>query len=424
MDSARADALSARSRIAAGAWIDRSAESFRHLPPPAAEVWLGESAPQRPGACDASPLAGAGWTLHPVGRTLPSRIDARWLDAADPAQRAELFAGLAAPGDEDAAPFAWAHRALVRHGLRLRIGGARDVYGGGLDETVWLQLRHQPRAEVEAPMLVIDLQPGAQVVLIETHEREASPATTCERALVQNLHVHLRLGSGASLRHLRVVAPGAQDRVAHHVHARLDRRAVYHQGLLASGCGYHLQRSAIELPGAQARARTAGVLLADASTLEQQVRITHAAAHTSSTADALALGSGSARIVVNTHTRIEPGADDADVRQRLSGIPTAGQPRLVLRPHLEILHDRVQAAHGATWGAMPEEALFYAAQRGLGEREARALILEGMASAVLARSLDTPELMALLDVDGRLARTVARHLGSPLEADLRGARHA
>jgi Fe-S cluster assembly protein SufD len=111
MDSARADALSARTASHAG-WIPRSADSFRHLPPPGAEVWLGEPAPQPTGTCDASPLAGAGWTCTRWARPA-GRVDARWLDAADPAQRAELFAGLPAPGDDDAAPFAWAHRALV-----------------------------------------------------------------------------------------------------------------------------------------------------------------------------------------------------------------------------------------------------------------------------------------------------------------------
>lgn len=426
MDSARADALSARSRIATGAWIPRSAESFRHLPPPAAEVWLGEPAALHPGACDASPLAGAGWTLHPVGTTPPGRVDARWLDAADPVQRAELFKGLPAPGDEDAAPFAWAHRALVRQGLRLRIGGATDTRGAGRGETVWLQLRHQPRAEVEAPMLVIDLQPGAQLVLIEAHERDAAPETSaagCRRALVQNLHVHLRLGAGATLHHLRVVAPGTQDRVAHHVHARLDRGALYHQGLLVSGSGYHLQRSAIELFGEKAEARTAGVLLADTSNLEQQVHVTHGAAHTASAINVLALGSGSARIVANAHTRIAAGADEAQARQRLSGIPTAGQPRLVLRPHLEIHHDRVQAAHGATWGALPEDALFYALQRGLEERAARALILQGLAGATLARALDLPGLMDTLGVDERLGRSLARHLAGVTGHDVPGVCH-
>jgi Fe-S cluster assembly protein SufD len=425
VNTARADALSARSRISAGAWIPRSAESFRHLPPPAAEVWLGEPAQPQASRCDASPLAGAGWTLLPMGTTPPGRVDARWLDAADPVQRAELFAGLPAPGDEDAAPFAWAHRALVRQGLRLRIGAASERRSAGREETVWVHLRHQPRAEVEAPMLVIDLHQGAQLVLIEAHEREAPHATGCQRALVQNLHVHLRLGAGATLRHLRIVAPGVQDRVAHHVHARLDRGARYHQGLLASGSPYHLQRSEIDLFGEQALARTAGVLLADASSvLEQQVQVAHGAAHTASTVDVLALGSGSARIVANAHTRIAPGADEAQARQRLSGIPTAGQPRLVLRPHLEIHHDRVQAAHGATWGALPEDALFYALQRGLDERAARALILQGMAGATLARALDLPELMTLLDVDGQLGRALARHLAVAARPDAPGACYA
>ena len=158
------------------------------------------------------------------------------------------------------------------------------------------------------------------------------------------------------------------------------------------------------------------MLFAAGSTLEQQVRTTQGAQRTSSRVDTLALASGTAHIVVNAHSRIDPGADDAEVRQRLTGIPTDGQPKVVLRPHLEIHHDRVQAAHGATWGALPEEALFYAAQRGLDEREARALIIEGMASASLARCLETPGLMAELGVDRLLASTVARHLAGPTDA--------
>lgn len=410
MDAARADALSARSRVAAGDWIPRHAESFRHLPPPPAALWLGDTTPAP--ACDASPLAGAGWTLHPVGRTRQGRVDARWLDATDPDQRRELFAGLPTPGSDDAAPFAWAHRALCRQGLRLRIGdGVR-----GHTQTVWLELRYQPRAEVEAPLLVIDLLPGVHCVLIEVHERSPEQVGSgCQRTVVQNLQVHLQLGHGAELRHLRVATPGQGDHLAHHLHAQLDTDAVYHQGLLASGSGYHLQRTTIELAGARASARTAGVLFGHDSALEQQVRVSHRADHGASAVEALALGSGHARMVVNAHTCIAPGADEAEVRQHLNGIPTHGQPKLVLRPHLEIHHDRVQAAHGATWGALPEDALFYAAQRGLAEHDARALIIKGMASASLARCLETPGLMDTLGVDSLLDRSVARHLDKPPE---------
>ena len=98
------------------------------------------------------------------------------------------------------------------------------------------------------------------------------------------------------------------------------------------------------------------------------------------------------------------------MRQRLNGIPLAGEPRLVLRPHLEILHDKVQAAHGATWGALPQEALFYARQRGLDETSARALIIEGMATALLERCFDDPDTLATLMADGLLARTIAQQL--------------
>lgn len=413
MNIARADALSARSHLADGNWIPRTAESFRHLTPPAADVWLGDDPASSQSDCDAAPLDGAGWSLHPVGEAAQGRVDARWLDAADPVQRAELFADVSMPeNSDDAAPFAWAHRALCRQGLRLRIGTPSGTGAPG-GETVWLQLRHQPRTQVEAPMLVIDVLPGVHCVLIDTHTREGA---ACDHALVQNLHVHLRLGANATLRHLRVVAPGAQDRVAHLVHARLEEGALYHQALLASGSAYHLQRSVVDMShGESARARVAGVLMANGTALEQQVRMAHGSSRTVSAVETLALGSGKAKIVVNAHTRIAPGADASEVHQRLSGVPTGGQPKLVLRPQLEIYHDNVQAAHGATWGALPEDVLFYAAQRGLDERDARALIVEGMARASLAACLDTPELMDSLDVDSIVTRSVSHHLDGMAE---------
>lgn len=400
MDSARADALAARSHLAAQGWIARNAEAFRHLPPPDAGVWLGEAPDAE---CTASRFEG-GWQLHPVPNTPGVSVEARWLDAADTAQRRELLAGLPPPGDGPAAPYAWAHRALVRDGLRLRIGGqARD------DAAVWLRLDRRPGAPVEAPLLVIELQPGARCVLVESHERDPS-GRLCPHGTVQNLQVHVRLAAGASLRHLRVALPGADDHIAHHLDVRLERDAVYEQCLLAGGSRYHLQRSVLDLRGAGAVAQAAAVLLAADAALDQQVQAQHGAPRTRSSVRTLALGSGAARVVANAHATIAAGCDEADARQRLAGIPTAGQPRLVLRPHLEIHHDQVQASHGATWGALPQDALFHARQRGLGERAAKAMILHGMAGAALGQALSDARLLEETGMDERLAGAVARHL--------------
>lgn len=380
----RADAIAARRHLAAQGWIGRDSESFRHLPPPDARSWLGDA--------DAAELTmRTAWRLEAPG----AHVQARWLDAADPSQRIELFAGVPAPGEHgDAAPFAWAHRALVRDGLRLRIGPAPRP------EPAVVRVTRAARDTVEAPLLVIDLLPGADCVLLESHE----PA-----AATQNLQVHVRCGAGARLRHWRVVRPQAGARVAHCVQARVAEGARYDQRLIASGAAYHLQRTLLDLGGRSAAAGARGVLLAADGALEQQVHARHAAPATHSDVEMLALGSGAARIVANAHTRIAAGCDGADARQRLAGIPTAGQPKLVLRPHLEIHHDDVQAAHGATWGALPEDALFLARQRGLDEACATAMIVEGLARAVLSRGDPAA------DLEPALAAAVRDHLARARE---------
>ena len=86
MDTARADILAARHRLEDSGWIPRNADAFRHLPPPPVAVWLGEAPEAASASCDAPPLIGAGWTLHLLGGRPQGCVDARWLDAADPAK--------------------------------------------------------------------------------------------------------------------------------------------------------------------------------------------------------------------------------------------------------------------------------------------------------------------------------------------------
>ncbi|MBI3100269.1 MAG: SufD family Fe-S cluster assembly protein [Burkholderiales bacterium] len=407
MDSALADRLAARHHLHTQGWIGRRSEHFRHLPPPALDDWIGPDADAP--ACAAPTLSGSGWLLQPVGPSAAAGVDARWLDALDPTQRSTLFAGLPNPGDDDASAFAWAHRALCRQGLRLRIHTPPGKAAADCD-TVWLHLRHQPRDTVEAPLLVLDLEAGVRCVLIETHERTPS---TCGHALVQNLHTHIHLAEGAQLQHLRLAQPQSSDRMAQHVHARLAQGAHYTQALVATGASYHLQRTTLQLQAPSAQAHTAALLLPAGQVLEQQVHTRLDAAHTRAHTEVLALAAGRERVVANAHSRIAPGAHEAQVRQRLNGVALGGQPRMVLRPHLEILHDQVQAAHGATWGRLPEDALFYALQRGLDDAQARALITEGMARAVLERALDTgdgAQALAQWLESGVLAQALAREL--------------
>ena len=365
-DTASADIAQARAALAQG-WIARKSEAFHHLPPPPLAQWL----PETP---DSAPEPA--WALQIEGEA--SAVQARWLDALKPEERRILWADLPLPqtaGSDEAAPFTWAQRALCRQGLRIQVAASA--------QPITLRLHLPGSSGAQAPLLVLDLAPGAYVRLLETHTAGAG---------AQNLHQHIRLGAGAQLQHLRLCAPGpASGAIAHHLHSQLGAQARYRQALVATSSGYHLQRQHIALHGAGASAHSAALLLADGAQIDQQTHTNIEAAGVHSSVETLVLAQGKAHCVANAFTRIAPGSDEADVRQRLSGVPIAGSPRLILRPHLEILHDQVQAAHGATWGAMPQDALFYARQRGLDEATARALIIDGMACALLQRCLGTDD---------------------------------
>lgn len=85
----------------------------------------------------------------------------------------------------------------------------------------------------------------------------------------------------------------------------------------------------------------------------------------------------------------------------------------MLRPHLEI---DVAGAGGARChlGALDENALFYAGQRGIAPSVARALLIEGRALALLAHGLGGAPgaLLHTLGIDAALARCVAQHLAT------------
>jgi Fe-S cluster assembly protein SufD len=259
---------------------------------------------------------------------------------------------------------------------------------------------------VEAPgratqTIVIDVLPGARCTLFESHGEDSA----------QNLRVNVNLGERSALDHVRVVHSPAAAELAHTVQVRVGEDAHYAQRLVATGAAAHQQRTDIDLAARGAQASVRAVLLGDGTVLEQQVRSRHAAPATISSVETLALGSGAARLGGEAFTAIAPGCDGAAAHQRLTGVPTSGQPRLTLRPHLEIHHDDVQAAHGATWGALPEDALFHARQRGIGERAATALIVEGLARAVLSRDAELPP-----EAEAALAAAVAGHLATDKEA--------
>lgn len=79
------------------------------------------------------------------------------------------------------------------------------------------------------------------------------------------------------------------------------------------------------------------------------------------------------------------------------------------KPQLEIFADDVKCSHGATIGQLEDEQLFYLKSRGIGEVEARQLLIHAFAGEVINK-IPLPELRAFLD------HFVSRFVPSPEEA--------
>jgi Fe-S cluster assembly protein SufD len=73
---------------------------------------------------------------------------------------------------------------------------------------------------------------------------------------------------------------------------------------------------------------------------------------------------------------VERGAQQTDARQYHHGMLLEAGAEIFAKPELMIHADDVQCAHGNTAGGLDQTALFYMRSRGIGEAEARALLIE------------------------------------------------
>ncbi|MDG1047048.1 MAG: SufD family Fe-S cluster assembly protein, partial [Flavobacteriaceae bacterium] len=81
------------------------------------------------------------------------------------------------------------------------------------------------------------------------------------------------------------------------------------------------------------------------------------------------------------------------------------------KPQLEIFADDVKCSHGCTIGQLDHDALFYLQSRGIGKKEAQALLMYAFANNVL-ESVRIPELKK------RVNALIAEKLGVNLGFEL------
>ncbi len=124
--------------------------------------------------------------------------------------------------------------------------------------------------------------------------------------------------------------------------------------------------------------------------LDNYMRVDHGSPHCNSRQFYNGILGGQSRGVFHGRIIVHKDAQKTDAKQTNRNLLLSDEAQIDTKPQLEIYADDVKCTHGATIGQMDEEALFYMRSRGIGDAEARRLLLFAFAGECLDRMKPGP----------------------------------
>lgn len=334
---------------------------------------------------------------------LPSRRDEdwRWTDLrglvrsippASPPGNAKMLVG--APLDSAALRFA-----TILNGRPLREGEDFTFAAGDGPQSLSLSFVSQATGTAHHTDLILTVEPGALLTLVESHEGPGS-------GYLASVALDIRVGEGARVERIVLVDEAADAVSVIDAEVTLAPGADYAQTVVTRGAKRQRVQTRVRHPGGGAKVRLDGLYLPSG---QRQADLTTEVLHQGEGGSTEQLTKGvvrdQARGVFQGRIVVEEGADRTDARMGHHALVLSDKAEVDAKPELLIFADDVACAHGNTVGALDEEALFYAAQRGVPEAEARAMLTVGFLGEVIDRIGDA-------HARGLLAAWLRRELGA------------
>lgn len=226
--------------------------------------------------------------------------------------------------------------------------------------------------------LAITVGAGAKLRLLETYESDAGSLSQAALSVT--------LMKGASLERV-VLAQDSADAVSvSQAKVALAAHAEFSQTIVTSGARRQRLETQVQHPGGHATARLDGVyLLADKRHSDQTTVVTHAGTDGATSQLTKGVVRDQARGVFQGRIVVAQGADRTDARMGHHALILSDRAEVDAKPELEIYADDVACAHGNTVGALDDDALFYARQRGMPQETAMAMLTEAFIGEVIDR---------------------------------------
>ncbi len=227
----------------------------------------------------------------------------------------------------------------------------------------------QPVRVVDLPAayqrIVVVVEPGAEAELIE---EPSSYTHRLVEAVVQ---------PGARLLHRRLQA-ASPNRDCSLVAVRVEANACYELAQLSLGSDLRRNDIVATLAGNAAHVTLRGAWRLDGSRhLDNQVAVHHVAPGGTSRQTYRGVAGGRSRGVLNGRIEIAPGAQQSDATLSTKNLLASNTAEVYAKPELEIYANDVKCSHGATVGAIDEDAVSYFRTRGIDAQTARSLFVRG-----------------------------------------------
>lgn len=230
--------------------------------------------------------------------------------------------------------------------------------------------------------LMIWLEEGASV----TYIHEAASPSEDGASTMHAGNVELHVGPAASLRFVELQSWGKN--VWNFCHERAHVEKDGNLDWIFGAIGSHLTKNFtdLDLVGAGSVGKMSGFYFTDGKQhLDHDTQQNHLAPHT--TSDLLFKGAllDESRSVWQGMIYVAPEAMKTDGYQANRNLILSDKARADSIPGLEILADDVRCTHGATVGKLDQDEVFYLRSRGIPEKEANRLIVEGFFDQIMQR---------------------------------------
>ncbi len=166
--------------------------------------------------------------------------------------------------------------------------------------------------------------------------------------------------------------------------ARQERNSRFASHVVTLGGQLVRNELQVTLAGEGAECRLDGLFVAgDGEVIDNHTLVDHAVPHCTSAELYKGILDGDGKGVFRGRVVVRPDAQKTAADQSNPNLLLSDGAEIDTKPQLEIYADDVRCSHGSAIGRLDEDALFYLRARGLGEEEARRLLVSGFAAEVL-----------------------------------------